>query len=66
MPTFSFETVRFTSRDTKEAIYVRHPTNKLQFLFLPKEAVIHMSKDKTSGLWTIEIPERLAEDKGLI
>lgn len=66
MPTFIFQTVRFTSRDTKEAIYVRHPTNRLQFLFLPKEAVIHMSRDKIDGTWTIEIPEKLAEDKGLI
>lgn len=66
MPTFIFRTMRLISRDTKEAIYVRHPDNKLQFLFLPKEAVIHMSKDDRDGLWTIEIPERLAEDKGLI
>ena len=31
-PTFTFETFRMTSRDTKEAIYVRHPTNELAFL----------------------------------
>ena len=67
MPTYTFETFRMTSRDTPEAIYVRNPTNPLTFLFLPKEAVIHMSKiEGKKGFWSIEVPESLAEQKGLI
>ena len=65
-PTFTFETFRMTSRDTKEAIYVRHPTNELAFLFLPKEALISCKRSKKPWHWWIEIPESLAEEKGLI
>ncbi len=64
---YSFEAVRLTSRDTKEAIYVRHPKNLLTCLFLPKAAILHMSEIKgKQGYWFIEIPESLAEQKGLI
>ena len=64
--TFTFEAVRLVSRDTKEAIYIRHPKHVLTCLFLPKEAIINMSKSGKQGYWWIEIPETLAEKKGLI
>ncbi len=66
MPTYAFEAVRLKTRDTKEAIYIRHPSRILTCLFLPKEAIINMSETAKKGVWWIEIPESLAEQKGLI
>ena len=62
--TTTIEAIRLTSRDTPEAIYIRHPTQPLKCLFLPKDAIVHMSK-MTGGYWSIEIPENLATEKDL-
>ena len=64
--TLTFEALRLISRDTREAIYIRHPKQILQCLFVPKEAIINMSKSEKNGYWSIEIPVSLAEEKGLI
>lgn len=64
MITTTFETFRYTSRDTKEAIYIRHPDNAIRCLFLPKAGIINMTKGQ-KGLWTIEIPNHLAEEKDI-
>lgn len=65
MLTTTFEAIRLTSRDTAEAIYIRHPTQQLKCLFLPKAAIVHMSK-LTKGYWSIEIPETLATEKDIL
>lgn len=62
--TTTFEAIRLTSRDTAEAIYIRHPRQPLRCLFLPKEAIVHMSKGE-HGYWTIDIPENLAIEKDI-
>lgn len=62
--TTTFEAVRLMNRDTKEAIYIRHPTQPLRCLFLPREAITYMSKGE-KGFWSIEIPESLAIEKGI-
>lgn len=61
----TFLTRRMTSRDTKEAIYIWHPNVPLKMMFLPRAAVIHMSETKEKGVWAIEIPDSLAEEKGI-
>jgi hypothetical protein len=63
--TTTFEAIRLTSRDTPEAIYIRHPNQPLKCLFLPKAAIVHMSKT-TGGHWSIEIPENLAIEKDIL
>ena len=60
----TFEALRPTSRDTDEAIYIRHPTQQLRCIFIPKAAIVHMSKGQ-GGFWTIEIPENLAIEKDI-
>lgn len=66
MTDYTFDAVRLISRDTKEAYYLRHPKNPLVFLFLPKEAVRSIRKSGQPGLWSLTIPETLAEKKGLL
>lgn len=63
--TTTFEAIRLTSRDTPEAIYIRHPSQPLKCLFLPRAAIIHMSKVE-KGFWSIEIPENLAVEKDIL
>lgn len=63
--TTTFEAIRLTSRDTPEAIYIRHPSRPLKCLFLPRAAIVHMSK-LTKGYWSIEIPETLAIEKDIL
>ena len=36
----------------------RHPSQPPQGLFLPRAAIVHMSKGE-KGFWSIEIPENL-------
>lgn len=62
--TTTIEAIRLTGRDTPEAIYIRHPSQPLKCLFLPKAAIVHMSK-MSGGYWSIEIPETLATEKDL-
>lgn len=64
--THTFEAFRLTRRDTKEAIYIRHPTDALRCLFIPNDAITHMSKTNQPGIWSIEVYESLAIEKGLI
>lgn len=64
MLTTTFEAIRLTGRDTPEAIYIRHPRQILRCLFIPKEAIINMSKGE-KGYWSIEIPENLAIEKDI-
>lgn len=64
MLTTTFDAIRLTSRDTAEAIYIRHPTQPLKCLFIPKDAIVHMSK-LAKGYWSIEIPENLAIEKDI-
>lgn len=69
MSTFntSIEAQRITSRDTDQAIYIRDPMNPLRCLFLPRAAITHMSKiEGQPGWWSIELPEKLATEKGII
>lgn len=66
MSTHTFEASRMKSRDTDQAIYVRHPLNVLQCFFIPKEAITDMSAINGGQMWSITIPENLAEEKGLL
>jgi hypothetical protein len=61
------EALRLTSRDTDQAIYISNPTSLLQCLFLPRAAITHMSKiEGQPGWWSIDLPENLATEKGII
>lgn len=66
MTTYTFEASRMKSRDTDQAIYVRHPLNVLQCFYIPKDAITDMSAIDGGPLWSITIPEKLAEEKGLL
>jgi hypothetical protein len=65
--TCTVEALRLTSRDTDQAIYISNPMEPLKCLFLPKAAISHMSKiEGQPGWWSIDIPEDLATEKGII
>jgi hypothetical protein len=63
----TIEALRITRSDTDQAIYISNPMNALQCLFLPRAAITHMSKiEGQPGWWSIDLPENLATEKGII
>lgn len=63
MMSVTFDCLRASHNDTRDAIAIMHPDNPLQVVFLPRSEVIGMVK---SGRHTqVEIPDWLAEEKGI-
>ena len=64
--TTNIRTKLLPSRETKEALYMRHPRNILKFLFIPKSVV--RSQRKVVGTqmdWDLEIEDWWAKENDL-